>query len=231
MRNEESDPMIPNTKRRNLLLHSAFCIVHSAFLLTGGCEALGVALHQAIGEPPVKAQYVPPVASTLILVENYRSPDEMQIDGDQIAHEVSDELKKQTKLEIVDPAKLVPLREDDPGKYRSMNIQTLGKTLGAKQVIYVDLIESDVNRDPTAGAVHAVATARVRVIDTQSGNTLWPADASHGKEITESIDFDPVDGSHAVAMHTEMLAKLSSKISKLFYTWKPDDQYQEDAGG
>ena len=33
------------------------------------------------------------------------------------------------------------------------------------------------------------------------------------------------------AMHTDMLAKLSSKISKLFYDWKPDDQYQEDAGG
>jgi hypothetical protein len=227
MQNEKRICM--NLSLRRAGLYSALCILTCAF--APGCELAGVLLHQAIGEPAVKAQYVPPVAPTLVLVENYRSPDEMQIDGDQIAHEVGDELKKETKLEIIDAAKLVPLREDDPIKFRAMNIQTVGKTLKARQVIYVDLIESDASRDPTAGAVHATATARVRVIDTQTGNTLWPADASHGKEISESIDYDPVETSHGIAMHTEMLSKLSSKISKLFYNWKPDDQYQEDAGG
>lgn len=98
-------------------------------------------------------------------------------------------------------------------------------------MIYVDLLESNVTKDPSAGAEHAVATARIRVVDVKTGNTLWPTDSSHGKEMTASMDYDPADPSHTTAMHTDMLAKLSSKISKLFYDWHADNQYEEDSGG
>jgi hypothetical protein len=202
----------------------------SAFLLPG-CELPGVILHEAIGELPVAAQYVPPKGATLVMVENYRSPDEMQLDGDQIATEVTDELKKDGKLEMADPDKLAPMREDDAEKFRAMNIQAVGKAVGAKQVIYVDLVESDVTQDASAGAIHASATALVKVIDCQTGNTLWPSDSSKGKPVIENVPFDQMDPARAVAMHTKMLGNLSGKIAKLFYSWKPDSQQEEDNGG
>jgi hypothetical protein len=217
-------------RKSSFLLHSAFCLLTSAFFLCG-CDLPGALLHVALGEPPVDAQYVPPKGPTLVMVENYRSPDAMQLDGDQIAHEVADELKKEAKMEMVDPDKLAPLREDDGDKFRGMDIQAVGKAVGAKQVIYVDLLESDVKQDTSAGAVHATATARVKVVDIQTGNTLWPSGSSHGKEISQSIEFDQMDPAKAVTMHTEMLANLSSKVAKLFYTWKPDGQDQENNGG
>jgi hypothetical protein len=216
-------------RRSRFFIHSAFCILTFAFV--PGCEVLGVFLHTVFGDPPIQAQYVPPKVPTLVMVENYRSPDEMQLDGDQIAHEVTDELKKEAKVDAIDPDKLAPLREEDGEKFRAMNIQAVGKAVGAKQVIYVDLLESGVQKDPSAGAIHATATARVRVVDTETGNTLWPAGASHGKELSQTMDFDQMDPARAVSMHTQMLANLSSKIAKLFYTWKPDSQDQEDAGG
>ena len=188
-------------------------------------------MHTAIGEPPVPAQFEPPKEPTLILVENYRSPDSMQLDGDQIAHQIGEELKKEAKLDLVDSEKLQELREDDVEAYRKMKITDVGKAANAKTVIYVDLLESEVSQDPSQGAVHAVATARIKVVDVKTGNTLWPSDASHGKELSQTVEYDQLDGQRAVAMHTEMLTKLSSKIAKLFYTWKPEDQYQEDAGG
>jgi hypothetical protein len=165
------------------------------------------------------------------MVENYRSPDEMQLDGDQIAHEVADELKKDGKLDIVDPDKLVPMREEDASKFRAMNIQSVGKALGAKQVIYVDLVESEVRQDASAGAVNGTATARVKVVDCDTGNTLWPSDSSPGKEVSLSVPFDQMDPAKAVSMHTEMLANLSSKIAKMFYSWKPDGTEQDNSGG
>jgi hypothetical protein len=214
-----------------VVLRCALIALPFAFALPG-CEVPGVLLHIAMGEPAIPAQYeLPKKGTTLVLVENYRNPDEMQLDGDQIAHQVSVELKNDGKLDMVDPEKLVPMREDDAGKFRGMNIQQVGKALGAKQVIYVDLLESAVTKDPSAGAVHGVAKARVQVIDTETGNTLWPSDATHGKELSQSAEFDPVDTTHAMAIHTEMLANLSSKIAKLFYDWKPDTQDQENAGG
>jgi TolB-like protein len=209
----------------NIFLHSAFCILTSAFILSlTGCEVPGVLLHIAMGEPAIPAQYEPPKGKTLVLVENYRSPDEMQLDGDQIANDVTVELKKEGKLEVVNP-------EDDAAKFRAMNIQQVGKALDAKQVIYVDLLESAVTKDPSEGAVHGVAKARVKVIDVETGNTLWPSDASDGKELSQTAEFDPADSTHAMAIHTQMLANLSSKIAKLFYSWKPDTQDQENSGG
>jgi hypothetical protein len=216
-------------RKSSIFLHSAFCILTFAF--AQGCSVPGVLLHTALGDPPIPAEYEPPKVKTLVMVENYRSPDEMQLDGDQIAHEVTEELKKEAKVDVVDPDKLAPLREDDADKFRAMNIQAVGKAVGAKQVIYVDLLESGVEQDPSAGAIHAIATARVRVVDTDTGNTLWPAGASHGKELSQTMDFDQMDPAKAVTMHTQMLHSLSSKIAKLFYTWKADNQDQEDAGG
>ena len=188
-------------------------------------------LHEAIGDLPVDALYVPPKGPTLVMVENYRSPDEMQLDGDQIAHEVADELKKDGKLEVIDPDKLVPMREDDAARFRKMNIAAVGKAVGAKQVIYVDLVESQVKQDASAGAVNGTATARVKVVDCQTANTLWPPDSSQGKEVTQTAQFDEMDPAKAVAMHTAMMGNLSSKIAKMFYKWKPDSTEQENSGG
>lgn len=113
--------------KSKFFLRSGFCILHSALLLTPGCQVVGTVTHTVFGDPAIKAQYVPPKGTTLVLVENYRSPDEMQLDGDQIAHEITDELKKDGKIDTIDPDKLAPLREEDATKYRQMNIQEVGR--------------------------------------------------------------------------------------------------------
>jgi TolB-like protein len=221
---------------------SALCTLHSALIfrfaflgvaaMLCGCEVPGVILHVLVGEPPVAAQYNPPKDKPiLVLVENYRSPDDERIDSDQIAHQVRLELKKEAKLDVINPEKVEEMREEDAQGYRKMNIAAVGKAADAKYVLYVDLLESAVSKDSTAGAIHALATARVKVVDTDTGKTVWPLDSAQGKEVSESVEFDNYEDDRAVAMHTEMLTRLSSKIAKMFYTWKPDDQYQEDAGG
>jgi hypothetical protein len=197
-----------------MLLRSAFIILSCVFLL-GGCEFVGTVLHSTVGDPPIDAQYVPKKVPTLVLVENYRSPDEMQLDGDQISHQVAEELKKEAKLEIVDADKLVPIREEDAAKFRQMKIQEIGKAVGAKQVIYVDLLESAVVGDVTQSVVHAHALAQVRVVDVETGVTLY----------------DPSDTTHAMSMRTDMLTSLSSRIAKLFYRWSPENEEQETTGG
>ena len=220
------------TAKPNAFLRSAFTILPSAFMIfAAGCELPGVILHETIGQLSVPAQYNPKKVPTLVLVENYRSPDEMQLDGDQLSHQIGDELKKEAKLELVDSDKLVPLREEDPSKFRAMTIPAIGKAVGAKQIIYVDLIESAVTGDMTQTVVHANARAQVRVVDVETGKTLWPANASHGHELDAKVDYDPSDSSHAMSMRTDMLTQLSSRIAKLFYKWQPDDDEQEDAGG
>ncbi len=199
--------------------------------MLGGCSAVGTVIHGVYGDPPIPAQYEPPKAPTLVLVENLRSPGDVQLDADQIAQQVCEELKTQGKMEIIDPDKVARLREVDPKKYHALFVTDIGKSVGAKQVIYVDLIESAVTADISQTAVHAQATARVRIVDTTTGETLWPASPPDGKELANKIDYDATNSTKATAMHNQMLTQLSSQIAKLFYKWKPDNQTQEDAGG
>jgi hypothetical protein len=228
---EDKDQPMKKMSLPRILSYVALCTLHSALLLTAGCEAIGAVLHPLVGELPVDAQYIPKEVPTLVFVENYRSPDEAQLDGDQIAHAVTDELKHATKLEMIDPDKLAPLREEDPTKFRAMTCQSVGRAVGAKQVIYIDLLESGVTGDISQSVVHANAVAQVKVIDVETGNTLWPADASHGTEMKAEADYDPNDNNKAQSMRTEMLASLSSRISKLFHRWKPDNPDEINSGG
>jgi hypothetical protein len=216
---------------RPFLRRSALCTLHSALVLLAGCELPGVILHETIGQLSVPAQFEPKKVPTLVLVENYRSPDEMQLDGDQLSHQIGEELKRETKLDLVDPDKLVPLREEDPTKFHAMTIPQIGKAVGAKQIIYVDLLQSAVTGDISQSVVHAEAKAQVRVVDVETGATLWPASASHGHELEAKADYDPSDTSHAASMRTDMLTQLSSRIAKLFYKWKPDNLEEGNSGG
>ncbi len=152
------------TFKPHSIRRSASIVLCSAFplCLLSGCEIPGVLLHKAFGEVPVPAEYVPNKVATLVLVENYRSPDETVLDGDQIAHQIDDELKKEAELPLIDPDKLAPMREEDPTKFRSMSCQAVGRAVGAKQVIYVDLVESSVVGDVTQSVVHAHALCAYR---------------------------------------------------------------------
>jgi hypothetical protein len=200
-------------------------------LATAGCGAVGTVIHVAFGDPPVAAQYNPPVQPTLVLVENYYNPDGSTIDGDLIARQVTDELKGKTRITMIDPDKITLMRDEDSEKYRTMKTAAIGASVDAKQVIYVDLVQADFTSDTTGSVVHAVARAKVRVVDVTTGQTLWPAGSQRGQEISATEDYDPIDNASAASKRTKMLTELSSRISKLFYTWKPDDQGQEDSGG
>jgi hypothetical protein len=215
----------------NLRRTFATSILLTLLGMTGGCGALGVPLYTVFGDPPIPAQYDPPKVPTLVLVENARSPGDVQVDADQIAQQVCEELRTKAKMDIIDPDKVAELREEDPKKYHAMYVGDIGKAVGAKQVIYIDLIESAVTGDVTQTTIHAQAVAHIRVVNVATGNNLWPASPPDGKELAAKMDFDSMDSSKAMAMHMDLLTQLSSQISKLFYTWKPDDQSQEDAGG
>ena len=71
-----------------------------------GCTIIGTMIYNVTGPPPVNAQFDLPVKPTIVMVENYINPDGSTIDADQIAHQVTDQLKEHTKLTMLDPDKL-----------------------------------------------------------------------------------------------------------------------------
>jgi hypothetical protein len=205
-----------------LLLLAAAC---------AGCDALGAIIYKTSGPSKVDAQFVLPKDPTLILVENRRNPAASEFDADEIARGIGDELKKHDVAPLIDPDKVTRVRDTDPDKFRTMAITALGRAVAAKQVVYVNLIESGVESDASESSIHGKATARVRVVEVESGQTLWPLDSNTGGielsvEIPYSSHTDPVTVS---VMHNAIISRLSDSIAKLFYNWRPEDEHEGDA--
>jgi hypothetical protein len=194
-------------------------------VLCGGC-AVGGVWQSIFGPNKIKAKYVLPKVPTLVLVENYRNPAVSQIDADLVASELCDQLKQNNLVPLVDPDKLTAVRDTDAAKYHAMSQVDLGRAVGAKQVIYVELLESSVEADSTESAARGRVSADVRVVDVDTGLTLWPLDSAQGYPLSADVPYNRADPDRVTAMHAQMLAQLSDALAKLFYDWQPDSDKQ-----
>ena len=197
-------------------------------MTAGGCYAAGAILHTAFGPNAVDAVYELKKQPTLVLVENFQDPDSSSADADTVAHDVSEALHEHASLEVVDADKVVPLRTEQPGTFHEMKIPDVGRSVGAKQVVYVNLVETEHMADPTGVAVHATATANVRVIDATTGAVLWPVGQPRGYEITANMPYDRADSAVGAAMRGDLLNQLSDRIAKLFYSYKPETEQESN---
>jgi hypothetical protein len=200
-------------------------IMLACAVLCGGC-AVGGVWQSIFGPNKIKAKYVLPKVPTLVLVENYRNPAVSQIDADLVASELCDQLKQNNLVPLVDPDKLTAVRDTDAAKYHAMSQVDLGRAVGAKQVIYVELLESSVEADSTESAARGRVSADVRVVDVDTGLTLWPLDSAQGYPLSADVPYNRADPDRVTAMHAQMLAQLSDALAKLFYDWQPDSDKQ-----
>ncbi len=200
-------------------------ILLACAIFCSGC-AVGGLWATIFGPNKINAKYVPPKVATLVLVENFRNPTISQVDADLVANELCEELKKNDVVPLVDPDKLSAVRDVDTAKYHAMSILDVARAVEAKQVIYVVLQESSVEADPSQSAVHGRVAAEVRVVDVDTGLTLWPLDSAQGYPFSADIPYSRADPDRMVAMHAQMLAQLSDAVAKLFYDWQPDTNKQ-----
>lgn len=198
--------------------------------ISPGCRIGGALSYKVFGPSKVPAKFVPAHEPTVVLVENYRNPAMTEFDADRIARDVGEDLMKNKVATVIEQDKVHALREADPEKYRDMTIPTLGKKLGAKQVIYVDLLASNVEGDASRNLVRGRADARVRVVDVETGHTIWPVDSQAGWPVGVQVPYAEADPSAASQVQGALLTSLSEQIGRLFHEWKPESEGEGNAG-
>lgn len=210
-------------------------------LLLSGCNWIGggaVIAHKVLGPGAVDPVYVLGPDPVLVLVENYRNPVGAMADAEQVTSLVTKELQDNLKakkegdpvqLTLIDPEKLIELQNTRPAEYGRMKIPQIGKALGAKKVVYVDLIASGVNVTPGSELLRGRFIANVRVIDTATGQTLFPSDVPDGLPISwETKPQRMTDEVYPAAVRERSLRVGSNYIARLFYKWKPEDAPDDD---
>lgn len=207
----------------------ACCLLLAAAAGLPGCKVLGAGIYRVFGPADNPAVYVPAKEPTLVLVENYRRPGASSVEADLLTRYIERHLEENKVGPLVDSSRIHDLRRENPEKFRSYSTAELARQLGAKQVIYVDLVSASVEPIMGGEAMRGEASALVRVIDAATGERRWPSDLADGYPVSHSAKWDNPHQTRSVSEVQEAVFQaLGEKTARLFYKWKP--QYDEPEG-
>ena len=208
----------------------AMALIGSLAALSGGCALFAA----GNGPLPVDAKYVPPADQPmLVLVENYNGAASLNGDAASRGMLLAQDIKDNNVAPLVDELAVARLRDSNPDAYSRMGITEIARGVGAKQVLYVDLLRADLDIPSGQGTVRGTMEARVRMIDAQSGALRWP-DASDGEPVQITTPIVSRDSASADGqVRHQMADKMATTITHLFHQWTPEHNTQEstDASG
>jgi hypothetical protein len=230
------------TRRRRTTAAAAALLAFSSLLLLApaGCNVVGAGA--IIGEKVFGPAAIDPVYTlgpdpVLVLVENYRNPVGALSDSEEVTQFVVEHLRENLKVDkdkparinIVDPGKLLEYQNAHPSEYAKMKIPEVGRALGAKQVLYVDLVVSGVDITPGSELLRGRFNAVVKVVDVATGQSRWPNDIIDGFPVSwESKPQRPTDNVYPAAVRERALRVGANHVARLFYKWKPDEAPDDD---
>jgi hypothetical protein len=192
-----------------------------------GCQPAAVAIYKLRGPDPVDPVYVLEQAPTVVVVENFQQSGATMADAERIAYFIEKDLKSADKkpvVPVVESEKVYDLRGREPVKYQKMKIGEIGKAVGAKQVVYVDLLGSGVQQMMGSDIMRGAAGGRVKVIDSETGATLWPVEATDGYPVQiETKIRRPSDAASPMTVREETLEKFGTAVGRLFHKWQPEE--------
>jgi hypothetical protein len=191
-------------------------------LLLSGCWVAGVLAHKVVGEPAQPARYKPAAADPmLVLVENAANPSANHVDAQRLAARIARDLERYKVAPLVDAAKLDAVRDQDLGGFAVRSVANLGRAVGAKQVLYVNLESYGIEAAGPTG--RGRAAARVKVVDVETGQTRWPTDQADGYIVTDQTPSTQLNTAEdARAVQTALYDRTAQQIARLFYDYKPN---------
>ncbi len=196
--------------------------------LAGGCNLVSVLLWKTAGPPKRPAKYIPQKTPMVVLVENYQHQSSTQRDADILGQRVGEQLNTNKVAPIVEYDKVIALRDTKAADYSKMSITSIGQALDAKQVLYVQLLASDVQPLPGGEGLQGLTTARVRLVDVKDGHTLFPNDLSDGYPVSAQTRMGIKSPANPIDLRDKMYLDVADQVAKLFYAWTPESDEPEE---
>src|SRR5436190_1062063 len=103
------------------------CFLSLILLYGGGCNVIGAVAGKTLGEPDVKAMYLPSKEPMAVIVENWRNPAGNASDAEQLARLIARDLRSYDVAELIDPGAVLDLKQKRSEEFRKMSIAQIGK--------------------------------------------------------------------------------------------------------
>jgi len=194
-----------------------------------GCAVPGALGYKIFGPPDVPARYVPPKDQPLVvLVESSHSPAASVPEAEELVHALHLDLEEHKVAPMVEMRKVHELRDTEGKSFSRLTISEIGRRVGARQIVYIDLMQCDLLSDPGSEVYKLKLSAKVRVVDAVTAQTLWP-DAEGGEPFEyETRPTRATTDMSASYIKREALKLTGNEIARMFYAWKPDTMSEEN---
>ena len=202
---------------RALVLVAGLC----ASSLWGGCNIVTPLAGLAGGPPMADAQYVLADVPTVVFVDdraNHLDPNTLRR---VIADKISQDLMSNKALTMtISPQDAMLLASRNDRARNLMNIQEIGKAVGAQQIVYVEIATFE--DTPDGYTPRPTAQANVKVIDVAAGQRVFP-DANAPRGWSVHVNGAPADPSlfasrsSRLKIHESLANDLGYEVARLFY--------------
>ena len=197
---------------------TAISVICAAVLLVAGCNYLLPASYIIEGPPKAPAAFELPSKRTVVIVDDKinRMPRvALRVGiGDSVGTHL---LENNVVPETITTRDAVALIRRMDTASKPVSIQRICESLGAEQVVYVEIDEFNLSGGRDEGGPEAVAL--IKVLDITNGSRLWP---TAGSEAVQSSlqDINPSLISTSAGrreVEDKLAEKLGEDIAKLFY--------------
>ena len=196
----------------------AIVVMCAAVLLVAGCNYLLPASYIIEGPPKAPAAFELPSKRTVVIVDDKinRMPRvALRVGiGDSVGTHL---LENNVVPETITTRDAVALIRRMDTASKPISIQRICESLGAEQVVYVEIDDFNLSGGREEGGPEAVAL--VKVLDITNGSRLWP---TAGSEAVQSSlqDINPsliTTSAGRREVEDKLAEKLGEDIAKLFY--------------
>jgi len=197
---------------------TAIVVMCAAVLLAAGCNYLLPASYIIEGPPKAPAAFELPSKRTVVIVDDKinRMPRvALRVGiGDSVGTHL---LENDVVPETITTRDAVALIRRMDTASKPVSIQRICESLGAEQVVYVEIDEFNLSGGREEGGPEAVAL--IKVLDITNGSRLWP---TAGSEAVQSSlqDINPsliATSAGRREVEDKLAEKLGEDIAKLFY--------------
>lgn len=201
----------------------------SILMILCGCNAGGAIAYKVVGPPDVPAKYVPKPEPMLVFVENYQHPSSAVTDSEILGRFLVSNLKANKIGPLIELEQLREYRAAHaPAQISKLSVAAIGRELGAKQVLYVNIVNNSVELLMGGDALRGQAAVRVKIVDVESGETRWPQDMADGYPIAYATQLGGEGrGDTEMTIKQHVYATIADRTAKLFYKWKPEEMEPE----
>lgn len=194
-----------------------------------GCNVLGAVAYKLSQDPTIPAKFVlDKNKPTLVLVENFRTPDLSAKDSELLARTLTEKLEAKKVAPIIKAEKVLDLRNTRPKEFGTMTIPQIAQAVGAEQVVYVDLQGSQITSLTGTSMFQARAAAYMKVVDAKTGASLYPTDSVEGVGVTyETNALKGNEEGTYPEVRSALFDGLARAIGHHFYEWKAEAEKEE----